>query len=72
MNCDCPSNSPLSRLTEEQRRPLMTAYMLGYCDVPKKIGLVQFAERLDLAYSTLEAHLRKAERLLLSYIINES
>jgi len=67
-----PPHSPLSRLTEKQRRALITAYTLGYYDVPKKIGLVQLAEHLDLAYSTVEAHLRKAERRLLSHIINES
>jgi len=65
-------HSPLSRLTEKQRRALIAAYTLGYYDVPKKIGLVQLAERLDLAYSTLEAHLRKAERRLLSHLIKES
>ncbi len=67
-----PPHSPLSRLTEKQRRPLITAYTLGYYDVPKKIGLVQLARRLDLAHSTLDAHLRKAEHRLLYHIINES
>jgi len=72
MDAQFSPHSPLSRLTEKQRQALFSAYTLGYYDMPKKIGLVQLAERLDLAYSTLEAHLRKAERRLLSYIINES
>jgi predicted DNA binding protein len=67
-----PPHSPLSSLTEKQRRPLITAYTLGYYDVPEKIGLVQLARRLDLSHSTLDAHLRKAGRRLLSHIINES
>ena len=67
-----PPHSPISRLTEKQRRALITAYTLGYYDVPKKIGLVQLAERLDLALSTLDVHLRKAEHRLLHHIINES
>ena len=46
-----PPHSPLSRLTEKQRRALITAYTLGYYDVPKRIGLVQLAKRLDLAHS---------------------
>ena len=46
--------------------------MLGYYDVPKRIGLVQLAEKLDLAYSTLDVHLRKAERRLLNHIMSES
>jgi len=64
-------NSPLSNLTEKQRRALIAAYTFGYYDVPKKMGLVQLSERLDLAYSTLGAHLRRAERRLLSHIMNE-
>jgi predicted DNA binding protein len=48
------------------------AYTLGYYDIPKKIGLVQLAERLDFSHSTLDMHLRKAERRLLSHIMNES
>ncbi|HXY87049.1 MAG TPA: helix-turn-helix domain-containing protein [Candidatus Acidoferrales bacterium] len=64
-------HAPLSSLTEKQRRALITAYKLGYYDIPKKIGLVQLAERLDLSHSTLDMHLRKAERRLLSHTINE-
>ena len=58
--------------TEKQRRALITAYTLGYYDVPEKIGLVQLAERLDLALSTLDVHLRKAETRLMCDIMNES
>ena len=67
-----PPHSLISHLTEKQQRALITAYILGYYDVPKKIGLVQLAERLGLARSTLDAHLRKAEHRLLYHIINES
>jgi predicted DNA binding protein len=65
-------HSPLNRLTEKQRRAFITAYTLGYYDIPKKIGLVQLAERLDLAYSTVDVQLRRAERRLLNHIMNES
>ena len=65
-------HSPLSRLTEKQRKVLIAAYKLGYYDVPKKIRLVQLAERLDLAYSTVDVQLRRAERRLLNHIMNES
>ncbi|HXY86860.1 MAG TPA: helix-turn-helix domain-containing protein [Candidatus Acidoferrales bacterium] len=67
-----PPHSPLSRLTEKQRRALITAYTLGYYDIPKKIGLVPLAEKLNLAHSTLDVQLRRGERRLLSRIINES
>jgi len=51
----------LNRLTEKQRRVFTTAYNLGYYDVPRKIGLVQLAERFDLALSTLDVLLRRGE-----------
>jgi len=67
-----PPHSPLNRLTEKQRRVFITAHNLGYYDVPRKVRLVQLAERLDLAYSTLDVQLRRAERRLLDHIMNES
>ena len=67
-----PPHSPLGRLTEKQRKPLITAYALGYYDVQKKVTIVQLAEKLDLARSTLDAHLRKAERQLMYHLMNES
>ena len=67
-----PPHSLLSRLTEKQRRVFITAHNLGYYDIPKKIGLVQLAERLDIAYSTLDVQLRRAEKRLLNHIMNES
>ena len=65
-------HSPLSRLTEKQRKVFVTAYALGYYDLPRRTSLAQLAEQLDLAHSTLDAHLRKAEQRLLNYIMNES
>ena len=66
-----PPHSLLSYLTEKQRKALITAYTLGYYDIPKKIGLVQLAERLDLSRSTVDMQLRRAERRLLNHIMNE-
>ena len=65
-------HSPLSSLTKKQRQVFITAYTLGYYDVPRRISLAHLAERFDLARSTLDAHLRKAERQLMYHIINES
>jgi hypothetical protein len=67
-----PPHSPLSSLTEKQRRALITAHNLGYYDVPKKINLVHLAKRLNLASSTVDVQLRRAERRLLNHIMNES
>ena len=65
-------HSPLSRLTEKQRRVFITAHKLGYYDIPRKMRLVQLAEKLGIAYSTLDMQLRRAERRLLNQIMNES
>jgi hypothetical protein len=67
-----PPHSPLNRLTEKQRRVFITAHNLGYYDVPRKVSLVLLAERLDLAYSTVDVQLRRAERRLLNHVMNES
>ncbi len=57
--------SPLSRLTEKQRKILIAAYKQGYYDLPRKINSEQLAKKLDVVSSTLVEHLRKAERRLL-------
>jgi predicted DNA binding protein len=58
--------SPLSRLTEKQRRILIAAYRQGYYDLPRKINSEQLAKRLDVVSSTLVEHLRKAELRILT------
>jgi hypothetical protein len=65
------SHSPLSRLTEKQQKVFVTAYTLGYYDLPRRISLAQLAEKLDLARSTLDTHLRRAEKQLMYHIMNE-
>jgi predicted DNA binding protein len=62
----------LSRLTEKQQRALIAAHTLGYYDIPKRIGLVQLAEKLNVSRSTVDMQLRRAERRLLNHIMNES
>jgi DNA binding protein with HTH domain len=51
---------------------LSTAYTFGYYDLPRKIRLAQLAEKLNLSRSTLDMHLRRAERRSLYHIIDES
>jgi predicted DNA binding protein len=66
-----PPNSPIGKLTEKQRRVLITAYKLGYYDVPRKITSAELARRLNLVKSTFSAHVRKAERRLLRDLLSE-
>ena len=66
-----PPNSPIGRLTDKQRRVLLTAYKLGYYDVPRRITAEKLARKLNLVKSTFSAHVRKAERRLLAEMLSE-
>jgi len=63
--------SQLSRLSEKQRKALLTAYGLGYYDVPRRISSEEVAGHLNLGTSTLVEHLRKAEKRILAGILAE-
>jgi len=63
-------SSPISRLTEKQRRALLTAFDLGYYDLPRRVSSEEIAKKLDLVSSTFISHRRKAERRILTEIIN--
>ena len=41
--------SPLSQLTEKQQEVLLTAYKMGYYDIPRKITSQQIADKLKIA-----------------------
>ena len=64
-------DSPLNQLTEKQRQVLVTAYKLGYYDIPRRINSDQLAQKLDIVNSTLVEHLRKAEQRLLLHILTQ-
>ena len=66
-----PLNSPLGCLTEKQRRVLVTAFNLGYYDLPRKIGSEELARKFSIREPTLVRHRRKAERRLLAEILRE-
>jgi predicted DNA binding protein len=65
-------DSPLSRLTEKQRRVLITAYNSGYYDRPRGISSDQLAKRLNLVSSTFVVHRQKAEKRILAAILDRS
>ena len=68
---DTKGASLLSKLTPRQRQMLLTAYALGYYDVPRRISSDDLARHLDVDKSTIVEHLRKAERKLIGAIIAE-
>jgi predicted DNA binding protein len=63
--------SLLSKLTPRQRQMLLTAYTLGYYDVPRRISSDELSRHLKVDKSTIAEHLRKAERKLIGSIIAE-
>lgn len=67
-----PPNSPLECLTVKQRRVIVTAFSLGFYDLPRKISSEGLAKKLNIREPTLARHRRKAERRLLAEILRES
>ena len=65
------AESLLSKLTTRQRQMVLTAYALGYYDVPRRISSDDLARHLEVDKSTIVEHLRKAERKLIGSIIAE-
>ena len=61
--------SLLSKLTPRQRQMLLTAYALGYYDVPRRISSDELSRHLKVDKSTIVEHLRKSERKLIGSII---
>ena len=61
--------SPLNQLTEKQREVLITAYRMGYYDIPRKLNSDDIAKKLGLVNSTVVEHLRKAEQRLIRQIL---
>jgi len=59
-------NSPINNLTEKQRRVLITAYNLGYYDLPKRISSEELARKLNMRSSTLVMHRIRAEKRLIA------
>ncbi|MCL4519683.1 MAG: helix-turn-helix domain-containing protein [Thaumarchaeota archaeon] len=58
-----------STLTAKQRQALLTAYGLGYYDVPRKVPSEHLAELLNIDKSTLAEHLRKAEARVIKSVL---
>ena len=64
-------DSPLSHLTDKQRKVILSAFNLGYYDVPRRISSEELAKRLNIREPTLVIHRRKAERRLIAELLRE-
>jgi hypothetical protein len=57
---------PWGRLTERQRQVIVTAFELGYYDIPRRVDSDELAARLGISNAAFVMHRRKAERALLA------
>lgn len=63
------AKSFLSALTAKQRRVLVGAYRLGFFDTPRRVGVRELGESINLKRSAATEHLRKAQKRLLDEIL---
>jgi predicted DNA binding protein len=63
-------DSPLLGLTQKQLLAIRSAFELGYFDIPRRVSSEELGEKLRLDPSTLNIHLRKAQKKILSEIFS--
>ena len=63
--------NPLESLTERQQEILDVAYRSGYYDVPRGTSTAEIAEGLGVDGSTVAEHLQRAERNLVSTVLDD-
>ncbi len=63
--------SPLAGLTPRQQEVLMTAYRLGYYEVPRRVRSAELARLLKVKESTLVRHRQKGERELMRRLMED-
>ena len=61
----------LPELTKNQKKAMEMAINAGYYDYPKKVKMEKLAERMNISYSTFQAHLKKAEGKIVPFIYKE-
>lgn len=60
----------LDELTDKQRKSVQAAYRAGYFDWPRGSTAEEVADSLNIAPPTLHGHLRKAQRAILSSLLD--
>ncbi len=59
----------LPELTDKQKKALQIAVENGYYEYPKKIELKELAKLMGICYSTYQAHLKKAEKKIIPFML---
>ena len=62
-------DSPLGRLTDKQTRALVTAYNLGYYEIPRRTNSDELARLLKISNASFVMERRRAERRLLAELL---
>lgn len=61
-----------SELTKTQRETLVAAYEAGYFDIPRKVTLVDLADRLDISDQAVSERMRRGEaKLVETHLLDE-
>lgn len=60
----------LAALTDRQCEVIETAFEMGYYEIPRRTTHADIAAALDLSGSTIDEHLRKAERRLMEQLLS--
>ena len=60
----------LGKLTEKELMVLRKAMSMGYFEIPRKITLEELGKKLDLSKVTVETHLRKVIRKILTGVLS--
>lgn len=62
-------DAPLSMLSDRQREAVVTAFTHGYYDHPRETTHEELADRMGCAPNTVSDHLQKAERKIVSALL---
>ncbi|MFC7008207.1 helix-turn-helix domain-containing protein [Halalkalicoccus salilacus] len=62
-------DEPVDALTDRQREVIRTAFEMGYYEVSREVSTERIAAELDLDASTVAEHLQRAERNVLSRVL---
>lgn len=70
---ESPANDerpPATRITDRQREAILTAYEMGYFDIPRTTNLTDVATTLGISAPSLSERLRRAHSHLIESVLS--